>query len=94
MPIHFQPTSFKDQPIYSTISRFLDDLHLQEGRNISHVTVTVHGSPAHFVPGRDIHQLEVTRMKGYNTLAYQEMTLESPVNNMVMMIALAPESIR
>ncbi|WP_341834186.1 hypothetical protein WJU16_14385 [Chitinophaga pollutisoli] len=94
MPFQFQPTCIKDQPIYSTISRFLNDLHRQEGRNISHVTVTVHGSPSHFVPGRDIHQLEVTRTKGYNTLAYQEMTLESPVNNMVMMIAHSPEPIR
>lgn len=94
MPLRTPLSELEDQPIYTTISRFLNDLHVQEGSSITHVTVTVHGHDAHFVPGRETHRLDVTRMKGFATLAYQEMTLEAPVDNTVMMIALAPDTPR
>jgi len=92
MPLHKPPSGPEDQPIYTTISRFLNDLHRQEGRNISHVTVTVHGQESYFLRGHDVHRLDVTRQKGYATLTYQEMTLEAPVDNTVMMIAMAPDA--
>ncbi len=87
MPLHFQSADLEDQPIYRTINRFLHDIHKQEGRNVTHVTVTIHGHNPYFVPGPEIHRLEVTRMKGFTTLAYQEMSLEAPVENTVMVIA-------
>ncbi|WP_109696204.1 hypothetical protein [Chitinophaga deserti] len=83
-------TNQDDHPIYTTISRFLSELHHQEGRNIRHVTVTVHGTESHFRPCRQVHRLEVTRMKGHTALAYQEMTLDAPVENTVMLVALEP----
>ncbi len=84
-------TNQEDHPIYTTISRFLSELHQQEGRNIRHVTVTVHGTESHFRPCRQVHRLEVTRMKGHTALAYQETSLDVPVENTVMLVALEPE---
>lgn len=91
MPLQLKPTDLDDQPIYTTISRFLSDLHFQEGRNITHVTVTVHGRESHFLPDREVYHLAVNRIKGHTSLAYQEMTIDSPVENTVMLIALSPE---
>lgn len=76
------------------IASFIRHVHAEAGESIRHITVTVHGQQEHFEPDRRIQHLAAEKTPGVATLSYQEMSLEGPIENLVVFIASSRRPMR
>ncbi|MGN7719439.1 hypothetical protein [Chitinophaga sp. 22620] len=76
------------------IAGFIRRMHAESGESIRHITVTVHGRQEHFEPDRRIQHLAAENTPGVATISYQEMSLEGPIDNLVVFIASSRRPMR